>query len=94
MKYWEIIADNLSKAGWSWGCVSAIDSNGRTIWIADAHRDDGKRFVVRADEKLTAFVELESAIRGCGVSGLTSWRDFSRLGVAKRIRIRRRTFPR
>jgi hypothetical protein len=20
--YWEIIADNLSKAGWSWGCVS------------------------------------------------------------------------
>jgi hypothetical protein len=61
-KYWEIIADNLSKAGWSWGCVSAIDSNGRTIWIADAHRDDGKRFVMRADEKLTAFVELESAI--------------------------------
>jgi hypothetical protein len=54
-KYWEIIANNLSKAGWSWGCVSAIDSNGRTIWIADAHRGDGKRFVVRADEKLTAF---------------------------------------
>jgi len=26
------------------------------------HRDDGKRFVVRADEKLTAFVELEAAI--------------------------------
>jgi hypothetical protein len=24
-RYWEIIADNLSKAGWSWGCVSAID---------------------------------------------------------------------
>jgi hypothetical protein len=33
------------------------------IFVADAHRDDGKRFVVRADEKLTAFVELESAIR-------------------------------
>jgi hypothetical protein len=64
MKYWEIIADNLSKAG-SWGCMSAIDSNGRTIWIADAHRGDGKRFVVRADEKLTAFLELESAIRAC-----------------------------
>ena len=63
MKYWEIIADNLSKAGWSWGIVSAIDANGQTIWIADAHRDDGKRFVVRADEKLTAFIELEKAIR-------------------------------
>ena len=37
--------------------------SGRTIWIADAHRDDGKRFVVRADEKLTAFLELESTIR-------------------------------
>jgi hypothetical protein len=51
VKYWEIIAHKLSKAGWNWGCVSAIDSRGRTIWIADAHRDNGKRFVVRADEK-------------------------------------------
>jgi hypothetical protein len=59
----ETIADNLSKAGWSWGCVSAIDSNGRTIFVADAHRDDGERFVVHADEKLTAFVELETTIR-------------------------------
>ena len=33
------------------------------LFIADAHRDDGKRFVVRADEKLTAFLELESVIR-------------------------------
>jgi len=44
------------------GPVSAIDSKGRTIWIADAHRGDGKRFVVRADERLIAFVKLESAI--------------------------------
>jgi hypothetical protein len=69
VKYWEIIADNLSKAGWSWGCVSAVDSDGRTIWIADAHRDNGKRFVVRADEKLTAFLEPESAIRAGTKSG-------------------------
>jgi hypothetical protein len=41
----------------------STDSNGRAIWIADAHRDDGKHFVVRADEKLTAFLELEAAIR-------------------------------
>jgi hypothetical protein len=34
----------------AWGYVSAIDSNGRTIWIADAHRGDGKRFVARADK--------------------------------------------
>jgi hypothetical protein len=54
MKYWEIIADNLSKAGWSWGCVATVDRDGRTIFVADAHRGDGKRFVVRADEDLTA----------------------------------------
>jgi hypothetical protein len=45
------------------GLGSTVDSNARTIWIADAPRDNGKRFVVHADEKLTAFVELESAIR-------------------------------
>jgi hypothetical protein len=63
MKDWEIIADNLSKAGWSLGWVSALDGHGHTIWTVDAHRDDGKRFVVRADEKLTAFLELESVVR-------------------------------
>jgi len=41
--------------------VSALDGEGRTIWIVDAH-GYGKRFIVRADEKLTAFVELERAI--------------------------------
>ena len=40
-----------------------MDSRARTIFVADAHRDDRRRFVVRADEKLTVFVELESAIR-------------------------------
>ena len=66
MKYCEIIANDLSKPGWSWGCVSAIDSDARTIWIADAHRGDENRFIVRADEQLTAFLELESAIRAYG----------------------------
>ena len=40
------------------------ERDGRTIWIVDAHRD-GKRFIVRADEKLTAFVKLETAIQAC-----------------------------
>jgi hypothetical protein len=62
LKPWEIIADNLSKAGWSLGWVSALDLEGRTIWIADAHRGDGKRFIVRADEKLPAFLELQRAV--------------------------------
>jgi hypothetical protein len=62
VKDWEIIADNLKKCGWSLGWVSALDRDGRTIWIADAHRGNEKRFIVRAEEKLTAFLELESAI--------------------------------
>ncbi len=67
MRYWEIIADNLSKSGFSLGWVSALDLEGRTIWIVDAH-GYGKRFIVRADELLTAFVELERAIHDFAVS--------------------------
>jgi hypothetical protein len=37
-------------------------NDAQTVWIVDAHRD-GKRYVVRADEMLTAFLELEAAIR-------------------------------
>jgi hypothetical protein len=62
VKYWEIIADNLHKAGWSLGWVSALDLKGRTIWIVDAH-GYGERFIVRADQKLTAFVEKLVASR-------------------------------
>jgi hypothetical protein len=39
----------------------------RTTWIVDVHRDDRKRFVVRSDEKLTVFLELEAAIRAVDV---------------------------
>ena len=42
--------------------LSAVDSQGRTLWIVDAHRGDGRRFIVHADEKLTAFVELERQV--------------------------------
>jgi hypothetical protein len=68
-------ADNLSKAGWSWGCVSAVDSSGRTIFVTDAHRGDDQRFIVRAGEKLTAFVELESAIRAGPAVSWSDWLD-------------------
>ena len=41
------------------------------MWIADAHRDDGKRFMVRADDKLTAFLELETAIHEFAVDAMS-----------------------
>jgi hypothetical protein len=73
------------KAGWSWGCVSAIDSCGRTIWIADAHRGDGKRFVVRADEKLRVFLELERVTSPCSLSRASPWegQEISRVDHAE-----------
>jgi hypothetical protein len=62
VEYWEVIADNLSKSGWTWGCVASVDREGRTIWVVAAERD-GQRFIVHADEKLTAFSELESVTK-------------------------------
>jgi len=47
------LSEGARNAGFSLGWISALDAEGRILWIADAHGDDGKRFVVRADEKLT-----------------------------------------
>jgi hypothetical protein len=52
------------------GYVSAIDSQGGTIWIVDAH-GYGKRFFVRAEEILTAFLETERTIHQFAVSLLS-----------------------
>jgi len=39
-----------------------VNCEEQTIYVVDADRGDGNRFIVRADEKLTAFVELERAV--------------------------------
>jgi hypothetical protein len=62
VKYCEIIADNLSKAGWNCGCISSTDDEGRQFWVAAAEHENPGRFIVHADEKLTAFLELERAV--------------------------------
>jgi len=67
-QHWEIIADNLGKAGWDCGCISSTDEAGRQFWVAAAEREGAGRFIVRADEKLTAFLELQRAIREFAVS--------------------------
>jgi hypothetical protein len=58
-KYWEIIADKLTKAGFSWGCSSLVDSTGRMLFTADAYARNGRRFIILSDERLSAFSELE-----------------------------------
>ena len=44
-----------------------VRKGGRTTWIVDAH-GYGKRFIVRSDEMLTGFVELQRAIHEFAVS--------------------------
>jgi hypothetical protein len=61
MQYWEIIPDKLGAADWSWGYCSAVTPHGWR-WIVDAHREDGRRYVVHSDELLSAFLELEAAL--------------------------------
>ena len=64
MKHWEImeiIAANLQNAGFSLGWVSALDVDRRPIFVVEA-RGYGKRFIVRADDILTAFLTLERSI--------------------------------
>ena len=42
LKYWEVVADKLGAAGWSWGYCSAVTPDGWR-WIVDAHSGDGRR---------------------------------------------------
>ena len=57
------MAEKLSASGLSWGCSLEIDAAGRVLYTADAYCKDGKRFTVLADNKLTAFLELERVTR-------------------------------
>ena len=97
-KYWEIIADNLSKAGWTWGCVSAIDSTGQTIWIADAHREQRKGFCCARGGK----ADCVSGTRICDWRGKWTlrrtqrnghWTKCSRRGFLSSDRLGRTRFP-
>jgi hypothetical protein len=61
--------------------------------VADAYRD-GKRFIVRVDEKLTCVSGTRIGDSRLRRIVLTGWRDFSKLGVAKPILNQAENFPR
>ena len=68
VKYWEMIADRLHAEGWSYGIAEHLTKRG-LLYCVDAHRD-GKRFIVKANDLLTAFLSLESdAIAAKGANG-------------------------
>jgi hypothetical protein len=66
LKYWKIIAGRLSEKGWNWAISEAPDDD-RMIYIVDALSANGRRFVVRSDQLLTAFIELERESNGAAV---------------------------
>jgi hypothetical protein len=89
VKNWELVAEKLSKAGWTWGCVATVDSNGRTIWIVDAHRDNGKRFVVRSAQELTCVSRTRTSHARIIASKMANnsaqfFHDFAFVGRARR----------
>jgi hypothetical protein len=57
MKYWELIADNLSKGGWSWGCVSA---KWETVSVAESVQ----RPLVPCPPQLVTAYHAETSRRG------------------------------
>ena len=66
--FWEIIADRLHAEGWSYGIAEHFTKHG-LLFCVDARRD-GKRFIVKADDLLTAFLSLErDAIAPKGANG-------------------------
>ena len=58
----EIIADNFRKPGGVGAVCQRLIPAGETIWIADAHREEGRRYIVQSDELLSAFLELEATL--------------------------------
>jgi hypothetical protein len=63
VKYWQIIADNLNKAGWSWGLrLSAGSRRGEQSGLPTHIAATERVLLLQADEKLTAFLELERAV--------------------------------
>jgi hypothetical protein len=67
--YWEIIADRLHAEGWSYGIAEHFTQHGLRFCV-DAYRD-GRRFIVKADDLLTAFLSLErDAIAPKGANGM------------------------
>jgi hypothetical protein len=73
VNYCEVIADNLKKAGWRCGCISSTDHKGRQFWVVAAEREGARRFIVNADEILTAFLELQAAIHRQREVGIKCW---------------------
>ena len=61
-RYWEMIADELHRDGWSYGYTVALGPGFTRIYAADAHKNDGHRYVSTADTFLSAVLNLQRSL--------------------------------
>ena len=61
-QYFEMIADKIAVAGWTYGYCRAYENGNREVCIAEAHKDDGHKYIAKAETLLTAFVEFEKIL--------------------------------
>jgi len=60
-QYWKIIADEIVKAGYTYGVSREMVGNS-LHYVVDARNGDGHRFVVHSDTKLGAFLALQKSL--------------------------------
>jgi hypothetical protein len=64
VKYWEVIADNLSKAGWTRGCVSGVDSRVRmkslTAFVEPESAVRAVTFAEESQQEFDSFTRLNA----------------------------------
>ncbi|VGO11867.1 hypothetical protein PDESU_00414 [Pontiella desulfatans] len=58
--YWEMIADELHAAGWSYGFSTVVDTEHGLLHYAWADKETGHRFSAQAETKMAAFIELQA----------------------------------
>lgn len=59
-RYWEIIADEIHAAGWSYGFCAVVDPEHGLLHYAWADKETGHKFTTPAETKMTAFIELQA----------------------------------
>jgi hypothetical protein len=71
VKYWEIIADKITKSRTPWAGSPRSTITGERSGLLTRISCDGQRFIVHADDKLTAFLELETVIHEFAVAAMS-----------------------
>ena len=80
VKYSEIIADRLSKSGWSWGCVAVVNDEGSQIFVVDGSCSIGSW----SDRRVTSTTGM-ALLEAYGLNALTREKGCSAYGDRTRF---------